>query len=116
MREQTVSVAPPFILLPGKSLRGIVQAAVVSSFQRHRGNRGRMLRELGISKSALLRHLLRLGLRETPLGTTRHLREIDIALAFQRHRGAITAELRISDSALMRWIEKRLPDLLGATR
>lgn len=117
MRETSAPPdAQPWTWFPGKTLREIEQAAIRSAYFRHGGNRMRMMRELGIAKSTLMRHLRRLGLASPRASQVRHLREIDIARAFQKHRGAIVAELKIKDSTLMGWLEKRLPALLEGTR
>ncbi|HEY6908080.1 MAG TPA: hypothetical protein VI356_01835, partial [Myxococcales bacterium] len=76
-------------------------AAIRSSFARLHGHRGRMVKELGISKSQLLRKLDRLGLREKHPRLVRRLRERDLERAFERHKREIAKELRISDSTLL---------------
>jgi two-component system, NtrC family, response regulator HydG len=50
--------------LRGKTLGQIEALAVRSAWERHRGQRGAMARELGIARSSLLRKLDELGLRE----------------------------------------------------
>ena len=96
-----------WLLLPGKTLAEIEAAAIRSAFLRHGGNRTRMRAELKISRMGLLRKLDLLGLRGPR--KVRHLREIDIARAFQKHRKAIAAELKIRDSTLMRWLNSKAP-------
>ena len=49
--------------LRGKTIAQVVAAAIHACFARHNGNRRAMMRELGISKSTLLRRLDELGLR-----------------------------------------------------
>jgi DNA-binding NtrC family response regulator len=49
--------------LAGRSLAEIEELAIRASFARHSGRRLRMMRELGVSKTTLLRKLNALGLR-----------------------------------------------------
>ena len=97
------------ISLPCLSLAQVEEAAIRSSFARHNGNRRRMMRELGLSRMTLLRRLSKLGLRTSGKPRPRYLQEADILRAFQRHRHEIAAELKISDSTLIRWINKCAP-------
>ena len=96
-----------WVVLPGKTLAQIEEAAIRSAHVRHGGNHTRMRRELAISKMALLRKLDRLGLRK-PL-RPRHLTEADLARAFYEHRRSIAAELKIHDSTFIRWLNTRAP-------
>ena len=50
--------------LRGRTLEQIEALAIRSAWERHRGQRGAMARELGIARSSLLRKLDELGLRE----------------------------------------------------
>src|SRR3954463_5473035 len=95
------------ISLPGRSLASLEEAAIRSAFVRLKGNRRRMITELRISKSQLLRKLLKLGLRGKQ--APRHLQEADLARAFAWHRKAICAELHIADSTLVRWLNNSAP-------
>ena len=52
-----------WIDLRGKTLQELEELAIRAAFERHAGNRRRMMAELGISKSSLLRKLDALGLR-----------------------------------------------------
>ena len=52
------------LTLAGRTLYDVEAAAIRASYQRHRGVRRAMVRELGIAKSSLLRKLDALGLRE----------------------------------------------------
>jgi transcriptional regulator with PAS, ATPase and Fis domain len=97
------------IVLPVRTLAQVEEAAIRSAFARLNGNRVRIMRELRISKSALLRKLAKLGLRTPRKERPRHLQEADITRAFERHRREIAAELRIHDSTLIRWINKSAP-------
>ena len=97
-----------------KTLREIRDAAIADAFHRHSGRVRAIARELGISHPGVCRYLRILGLAEPT--RRRQIREIDIARAFQKHRAAICFELKIQDSTLMRWIEKRLPELLAGSR
>ena len=54
---------PPTIDLRGKTIKELTAIAVRASFERHKGNRRAMMRELEFSKSTLLRRLDELGLR-----------------------------------------------------
>ena len=58
--------ANPFdwIDLRGRTLRELEGLAIRASFARNKGHRRAMMRELGISKSGLLRKLDALGLRQ----------------------------------------------------
>jgi len=96
-----------WVVLPGKTLAQIEDAAVRAAHARHNGIHARMQRELGISKMGLLRKLDKLGLR-TPR-RTRYLTEADLARAFHKHRMSIAAELRIQDSTFIRWLNTRAP-------
>lgn len=97
-----------WIMLRGRTLGQIEAAAVRSSYLRNNGNVSAMRRELGLAKTTIYRRLRRLGLcRNGP--RVRHLRESDIAQAFQRHRRAILKELQISDSTLLAWLAKVSP-------
>ena|ERR1700674_2541150 len=98
-----------WVVLPGKTIAQIEEAAIRSSFARLSGNRLRMMRELRISKSTLLRKLAHLGLRATQKQRPRHLQEQDIARAFARHRAQIEEELKISDSTFVRWLNSKAP-------
>jgi DNA-binding NtrC family response regulator len=49
--------------LAGKTLAEIEEIAIRAAFDRHHGRRLRMMRELGVSKTTLLRKLNALGLR-----------------------------------------------------
>jgi len=100
---------PDLILLPGRSLAQIEDAAIRSAFSRFNGHRGKMRRELRISKSSLLRKLAKLGLRTTRKQRPRHLQEEDIARAFEKHRRQIAEELGIADSTFIRWLNKSAP-------
>ena len=97
------------ISLPGLSLAQVEEAAIRSAFARHNGRRRPMMRELRLSKMTLLRRLSKLGLRTSGKPRPRHLQEADILRAFQRHRHEIAAELKISDSPLIRGINKCVP-------
>jgi two-component system, NtrC family, response regulator HydG len=57
--------------LRGRTLEQIESLAIRSAWERHRGQRGAMARELGIARSSLLRKLDQLGLRETAPGPVR---------------------------------------------
>jgi regulatory Fis family protein len=98
-----------WVVLPSKTLAQIEEVAIRSAFARHNGNRSKMRRELAISKMTLLRKLSRLGLREVGKPKIRHLQEADLGRAFQKHRHQILDELKISDSTLIRWINKCAP-------
>src|SRR6266481_4511470 len=100
-------MADDVISLPGRTLADVEEAAIRSAFARFGGHRPRMMRELRISKSGLLRKLSKLGLRTAR--TPRHRQEADIARAFMRHRREIAAELRIADSTFIRWLNKSAP-------
>ena len=97
------------IVLPGRTLAEVEEAAIRAAFVRHNGRRRPMMRELQISKMTILRKLSKLGLRTSGKPRPRHLQEADIARAFQRHRHEIAAEVKISDSTLIRWINKCAP-------
>jgi DNA-binding NtrC family response regulator len=58
------SVAIDWIDLRGRTLADLEALAIRASWQRHSGNRKAMMRELGLSKSSLLRKLDGLGLRK----------------------------------------------------
>ena len=60
----TSATAIDWIDLRGRTLREIEGLAIRASFMRHQGKRRAMMRELGISKSSLLRKLDALGLRQ----------------------------------------------------
>jgi len=57
--------------LRGRTLEQIEGLAIRSAWERHRGQRGAMARELGIARSSLLRKLDELGLREAAAGQDR---------------------------------------------
>jgi hypothetical protein len=95
------------IWLYGLTLAEIEEAAIRAAFLRWKGNRRRMRLELGLSKSSLLRKLVRFGLRGRR--KRRHLTESDLADCFQRHRKAIAVELRIADSTFIRWLNSKTP-------
>ena len=95
-------------VLRGRTLPQIEAAAVRSSYLRNKGVVAHTRKELGIARTTLWRKLGRLGLRNSR-PRVRHLREADIARAFQRHRKAIAKELMISDSTLVRWLNKMVP-------
>jgi transcriptional regulator with PAS, ATPase and Fis domain len=101
-----ISANRDWIMLRGRTLAQIEAAAVRSSYLRHKGVQWRVREELGVSRSTIKRKLARLGLRKSKV---RHLREIDIARVFRRHRKAIAKELMISDSTLVRWLNKVVP-------
>lgn len=100
-------MADDLISLPGRTLASLEDEAIRSAFVRLKGTRSRMMRELQISKSSLLRKLVKLGLRGKQ--TPRHLQEADIARAFLRHRRMIAVELRIQDSTFVRWLNSKAP-------
>ena len=58
-----------WISLQGKTLQELEELAIRASFVRNQGNRRATMRELGMSKSSLLRKLDALGLRG-PRGVT----------------------------------------------
>ena len=91
----------------GRSLAEVELAAIRSSYERNAGDRTKMMAELQRSRMTLLRKLTKLGLRHPR--KPRHLREADLARAFQRHRKLIAVELGISDSTLANWLNKRAP-------
>jgi transcriptional regulator with PAS, ATPase and Fis domain len=97
-----------WIMLRGRTLAQIEAAAVRSSYLRNKGCVSAMRRELGLARTTIWRKLRRLGLGKTG-PRVRHLREIDIARAFQRHRKAIAKELQISDSTLVTWLNRVSP-------
>lgn len=96
-----------WVVLAGKSLVEVEEAAIRAAFIRHHGNRTKIRAELRIGKMSLLRRLDMMGLRNRP--TPRHLTEKAISLAFFRHCRDIMRELKISDSTLMRWINAKAP-------
>lgn len=98
-----------WVFLPGRTLADVEADAIRACFERTKGNRQRMIRELGISKSSLLRKLDRLGLRHRVPRLVRALRERDLERAFERHRKQIATELRIHDSTLLRWLNSKAP-------
>jgi hypothetical protein len=102
-------VRPDVVQLNGKTLAEVEAAAIRSAFFRLRGSRAQMRKELGISKSALLAKLDRLGLRNQKLYVSHRLTERAIALAFFKHCHAIMREVRISERTLMQWINSRAP-------
>jgi DNA-binding NtrC family response regulator len=57
------SSATDWVSLRGRTLEQLEAMAIRASFERHRGNRRAMMKELGVSKSSLLRKLDLLGLR-----------------------------------------------------
>ncbi|HKC59555.1 MAG TPA: sigma 54-interacting transcriptional regulator [Myxococcales bacterium] len=57
--------------LRGRTLEQIEEMAIRSAWERHRGRRGAMARELGIARSSLLRKLDELGLRDPARGQER---------------------------------------------
>src|SRR4051812_1520591 len=98
-----------WVFLPGRSLADVEADAIRACFERTKGNRRQMARELGLSKSTLLRKLDRLGLRHRTPRLLRRLREQDLERAFKRHRRQIAMELRIQDSTLLRWLNSKAP-------
>ena len=98
-----------WVFLPGRTLAQIEAEAIRACFRRTNGNRKRMVRELGIVKSTLMRKLAQLGLRETAPRLKRRLREQDLERAFARFRREAAIDLRIHDSTLMRWLNTKAP-------
>ena len=96
-----------WLFLPGRSLAEIEAAALRAAFVRFKGNRAAIGRAMGLSRFSVLRKLARLGLRQPR--RVLHLREQDIARAFERLRQAIVTELKIHDSTLARWLNKQGP-------
>jgi DNA-binding NtrC family response regulator len=64
--SQRESPSSDWIDLRGKTIEQLGEAAIRASFARHDGHRLRMMAELGLSKSTLLRRLDLLGLRRSP--------------------------------------------------
>ena len=105
-----------WIAFVGKTLREIERAAILAAFIRLGGDRRRMAIELGIAKTTLIRHLLRMGIRRGQKPLRRGARDIEIARSFQKHRLLIATELKIPDRRLMEWLESRITDLVGGSR
>src|SRR4051794_25209670 len=93
-RGRMLTQRAQWVFLPGRSLADVEAEAIRACFERTKGNRRRMARELGISRSSLLRKLDRLGLRQRAPHLLRRLRERDLERVFDRHRRQIVAELR----------------------
>jgi transcriptional regulator with PAS, ATPase and Fis domain len=102
-----LSVNRDWIMLRGRTLAQIEALAIRSSFARNKGVVMRIKRELEIARSTLYRKLDLLGLHKGR--PPRHLRNADIARCVLNHRKAIAKELKIADSTLIRWLNKRAP-------
>jgi DNA-binding NtrC family response regulator len=65
-REQieATSGAPVFEWLSGLTVAQVEEGLIRASFARHNGHRGKMIDELGLSRSTLRRKLIALGLRK----------------------------------------------------
>jgi hypothetical protein len=83
-------------------------ATIKVCFLRNNGSTAGIYRELPVSKTTLLKKLDKLGLRKTGRGRWR-LTDADLARAFRRHCASIAAELNISDTTLLNWINGRAP-------